>query len=206
VRQYSGGASASWGIAGPTCRAKPQSRAINSAGECHLHTVEATGSIPVSPTIISAAALNLGSWRLLLFRDRSGPRTRTLWPAPPPPNRPDGPHRQHALGRKRATPPLTTLPAGTPVAGRRFEDKAVRAGRRSQCREKYRFTKHSRDTCRETGAGRPMPVRMMDSTASSAATCHCTRLHAHRSPGAAEACRCATSRRTHMTAFEPPAR
>ena len=25
-------------------------RAVNSAVECHLHTVEATGSIPVSPT------------------------------------------------------------------------------------------------------------------------------------------------------------
>ena len=28
----------------------PLSRAVNSAVECHLHTVEATGSIPVPPT------------------------------------------------------------------------------------------------------------------------------------------------------------
>ena len=32
-------------------------RAVNSAVECHLHTVEATGSIPVPPTKISLRAL-----------------------------------------------------------------------------------------------------------------------------------------------------
>lgn len=30
-------------------RVVPRARAINSAGECHLHTVEVAGSIPASP-------------------------------------------------------------------------------------------------------------------------------------------------------------
>ncbi len=34
----------------------PLFRAVNSAVECHLHTVEATGSIPVPPTRFKKAA------------------------------------------------------------------------------------------------------------------------------------------------------
>ena len=41
-------------------------RAVNSAVECHLHTVEATGSIPVSPT------------KLLSGNVRYHPKTRVL--------------------------------------------------------------------------------------------------------------------------------
>jgi hypothetical protein len=39
------------------------SRAINSVGECYLHTVEVTGSSPVSPTIfIEPLALTGGGF------------------------------------------------------------------------------------------------------------------------------------------------
>ena len=37
------------------------SRAINSVGECHLHTVEVTGSNPVSPTTFEAHHMLVGA-------------------------------------------------------------------------------------------------------------------------------------------------
>jgi hypothetical protein len=47
-------------------------RAVNSAVECHLHTVEVTGSIPVPPTI----SLLLNQWDTV----HTSPRDTALIP------------------------------------------------------------------------------------------------------------------------------
>lgn len=44
----------------PSHQAAGTPRAINSVGECHLHTVEVTGSNPVSPTPRPRSALRSG--------------------------------------------------------------------------------------------------------------------------------------------------
>jgi len=43
------------------------SRAINSAGECHLHTVEVAGSIPASPILLNANFAGSSSHAVPLF-------------------------------------------------------------------------------------------------------------------------------------------
>jgi len=57
--------------------------ALNSAVECHLHTVEVIGSNPIAPTINQLAGLNLtlcacpemSSWAMIVPYDASTIRT-----------------------------------------------------------------------------------------------------------------------------------
>ena len=51
-----------WGSPGGSCKLRHAPRALNSAVECHLHTVEVAGSNPAAPTNSFFA----GVWHLRL--------------------------------------------------------------------------------------------------------------------------------------------